>query len=95
MVGLVVDFSAACKKSQLITVWEHRGNNSDFSLDMEHFVPFTGLVVFIQKDNLLSLDVHSMSSEDIQNQKIRIRILLQPLRQFSEGCIAFFEACVM
>ena len=87
----VVDLSAAGKESQLITVRAHLGNNSNFGFDIKHLVPVAGFVELVQKKNLLALDVHSVASEDVENQVVDLRVLPQPPLHVSENLIASLE----
>ena len=95
MEAFIVDLSAARKEGQLITVGIHISYNPDFALDVQHFVPMAILVIFVRKENLLSFDIHSVSSEDVQDEVIDLWVLPYPLSDRPKRVIALFQVCIM
>ena len=75
MLTFSVDLSATSEDTELVRiVWEVLGYCADFLFNGEPFVELFILVELVNQKNLLSIYVHAMSSCDVNNEVLSIRV---------------------
>ena len=84
MTLFVVNLSTTSEKGQRIRIGEGFSKGSDFSFDGEFLVEIACFLELINQEDLLTCGVHSMSSEDVQNEIIRVWVLCQLLHDVAE-----------
>ena len=90
----IVNLSAACEEGILTRILIVVCDDSDVGLNSKEFVEALGFVEFVDNYHLLSILVHAMAGNDVQDQVICVWVFLKSSRDLPKSCSECFTVFV-